>query len=147
MAESTPITEIEWRPAVGYPGYAVSSDGRVKSIARMTTRGGRPARVYEKILRGYLKRSSTGRPATMIVTLKLSGKTVYVRVHHLVLNAFVGPCPEGMEGCHNDGNPANNSVANLRWDTPSANREDSIRHGTNKNPPIHIGTKHPRAKM
>lgn len=51
-------------------------------------------------------------------------------VHHIVLEAFVGPCPEGMEGCHNDGDPTNNRVDNLRWDTRKANREDSIRHGT-----------------
>lgn len=51
-------------------------------------------------------------------------------VHRLVLEAFVGPCPEGMEGCHNNGDPADNRLANLRWDTKSANAKDSIRHGT-----------------
>jgi len=37
------------------------------------------------------------------------------RVDHLVLLAFVGPCPEGYECRHLDGDPANNHVDNLRW--------------------------------
>jgi hypothetical protein len=35
-----------------------------------------------------------------------------------------------MECCHNDGNHANNKIGNVRWDTPSANTMDAIRHGT-----------------
>jgi hypothetical protein len=51
-------------------------------------------------------------------------------LHRLILEAFVGPCPEGMEGCHKDGNPANNRLDNLRWDTPKSNWEDMTKHGT-----------------
>jgi hypothetical protein len=50
-------------------------------------------------------------------------------VHRLVLEAFVCPCPEGRECCHNDGDPANNALTNLRWNTRKANIEDSRRHG------------------
>ena len=31
---------------------------------------------------------------------------------------------------HNDGDVWNNSLDNLRWDTPQANQRDKIRHGT-----------------
>ncbi|AEK09646.1 HNH endonuclease [Mycobacterium phage Mozy] len=51
-------------------------------------------------------------------------------VHVLVLEAFVGPRPEGMNACHNNGIPNDNRVENLRWDTPSENNRDLIRHGT-----------------
>jgi len=34
-----------------------------------------------------------------------------------------------MQCCHNDGNPANNRVENLRWDTVSSNANDRVRHG------------------
>lgn len=51
-------------------------------------------------------------------------------IHRLVLCVFKGPCPDGMEGCHNDGNPANNDISNLRWDTRQANCADAIKHGT-----------------
>lgn len=47
-----------------------------------------------------------------------------------MLTAFVGPCPDGMEGCHNDGDPHNNRLDNLRWDTRANNARDAIRHGT-----------------
>jgi DNA invertase Pin-like site-specific DNA recombinase len=36
-----------------------------------------------------------------------------------------------MQGCHGDGDPSNNAVGNLRWDTPKGNHADRIRHGTN----------------
>jgi hypothetical protein len=49
---------------------------------------------------------------------------------HLVLLTFVGPCPDGMECCHNDGNPSNDSKGNLRWDTYEANEADKRLHGT-----------------
>lgn len=51
------------------------------------------------------------------------------QVHRLVLLAFVGPCPEGMECCHNDGNSTNNKLSNLRWGTRKENAADRVRHG------------------
>lgn len=53
-------------------------------------------------------------------------------MHRLVLEAFAGPCPEGLECCHNDGNPANNRLENLRWDTRQANMDVLLRHGTRR---------------
>jgi hypothetical protein len=55
-------------------------------------------------------------------------------VHRLVLEAFVGPCPAGMEACHNNGVRTDNRLENLRWDTRSANCRDRIRHGTTNFP-------------
>jgi hypothetical protein len=63
-------------------------------------------------------------------------------VARLVLEAFVGLCPEGMEACHNDGNPTNNRVPNLRWDTRTNNQRDRIKHGTDSR-----GEKHPQHKL
>lgn len=59
-----------------------------------------------------------------------NGKTH--KVHHLVLNAFIGLRPKGMEACHNDGNPANNHISNLRWDTHGNNERDKYLHGTGR---------------
>ncbi len=49
------------------------------------------------------------------------------------MQAFVGECPDGMEVCHNDGNPSNNKITNLRYDTRINNAADSARHGTRLN--------------
>ncbi len=48
---------------------------------------------------------------------------------HYVLETYVGPRPEGMWACHNDGDKNNNSLSNLRWDTRSNNERDKLKHG------------------
>jgi len=68
-----------------------------------------------------------GRP---YVILARPGQKVNRKVHYLVLLAFVGEKPEGMEACHDDGKPPNNRLSNLRWDTSAANQADRIQHGT-----------------
>jgi hypothetical protein len=47
-----------------------------------------------------------------------------------------------MECCHNDGNPANNNLNNLRWDTRKSNVADALRLGT-----MLIGTKNGQSKL
>lgn len=51
--------------------------------------------------------------------------------HYLVLLAFVGDRPEGMDIRHLDGDPENNKVENLMYGTRSENTFDAVRHGTN----------------
>jgi len=65
------------------------------------------------------------------VVLRFSGKRKCIFVHHLVLLAFVGPCPKGMVCRHfPDANPSNNRLENLQWGTPKENTADRIVHGT-----------------
>src|SRR5262245_15940652 len=49
------------------------------------------------------------------VNLHRGGNKVARYIHHLVLEAFVGPRPPGMVCRHLDGDPAHNHVENLRW--------------------------------
>ncbi len=141
-----------WKAVDGFPLYEVSSLGRVRSLTRTferpNRRGGFPDVVTwpGRPVNGWL-RSRAGQPVTMFVALRRDGQTVTARLHRLVLAAFVGPCPPGMEGCHNDGNPCNNAVGNLRWDTHRANQLDQIAHGTKRNPPRHGGETHPNARL
>ena len=125
-----------WKDIAGYEGrYQVSSLGRVKSL---------PNQVRKSKL--ILKQSRHKTAGHCLVNLTSSeGGTWKQRVHwvhRLVLEAFVGPCPEGMEGCHNDGNPENNVLGNLRWDTDKGNAADRVAHGTDA-----IGEKNPMAKL
>lgn len=64
------------------------------------------------------------------ITLSLRGETRRFYVHALVLITFVGPRPEGMQCRHLDGNPANNYVLNLEWNTQTVNQRDRDKHGT-----------------
>jgi hypothetical protein len=60
-----------------------------------------------------------------------NNRQVFERIHTLVLEAFAGEKPDGMEACHDpDHNPRNNSLSNLRWGTHSENMDDARRHGT-----------------
>lgn len=114
----------QFRPIEGYPGYRVSRNGEVQSCwcrrgrLSFTSDSWRTLSPYRS--RGYLK-----------VKLAKAGRLDAFRIHRLVLLSFVGPAPgPGCVSCHNDGDPENNRLENLRWDTPTANSEDARRHGT-----------------
>lgn len=109
-----------WVPAPDAAGYLVSDAGRVRSLDRIveTVRGprrlrGRPLHPWDDG-HGYL-------------AVALSGRIV--RVHVLVLTAFVGPRPPGAQTCHEHG-PDDNRLRSLAWCTPSENVTDQVRHGT-----------------
>lgn len=113
-------TEI-WMPIPEFPGYEVSSVGRVRSKKQQQKEW--------RLLRSH-KRQRTKRGLPYIaVALMRDGKAVGKLVHVLVLTAFVGPAPEGMECRHLDGNPSNNRLANLRWGTHQENMADRKMHG------------------
>jgi hypothetical protein len=108
-----------WKPIPGFEGlYDVSNTGKVQSyrIRGMRTKPLLiPVLTLSQVLRGKYYVVSLGRGG---------GRIKRYGVHRLVLEAFIGPCPEGMECCHNDGNPKNNSIDNLRWDTHINNVKD-----------------------
>jgi hypothetical protein len=104
-----------WKPVVGYEGlYEVSNSGRLRN-----TRTG-----LDKV---YTLNKQGNRP---FVGLWRNNRIKIFKPHTLVLTAFVGPRPHGMECCHNDGNSWNNRLENLRWDTTRNNQLDRIKHGT-----------------
>jgi hypothetical protein len=106
---------------MGYPMYRVGNDGSVWSCY-VHGPGSRTCGVWTK-------KKPTSDGSRCVVNLS-DGKLKTYTVSRLVLFAFVGPCPEGMECCHNDGNHTNNQVDNLRWDTPKENQADRAKHGT-----------------
>lgn len=109
---------VEYRDVPGFPGYKVGNDGSVWTTRRIKTwRQMKPAV------------SGTRGGGYLAVGFSREGKQLLRYVHRIVLEVFVGPCPEGMEGCHKDGNRRNNSHSNLRWDTHAENIKDAIKHG------------------
>lgn len=118
---------MNWLPVVGWEGYyEVSDAGVIRSLDRVVVRG---TGVMTSKGREKNRFMSTG-AARVKSTLCRDGRSTQVAIGRAVLEAFVDQCPDGMECCHGDGDPWNNNVSNLRWDTRSANMQDSLRHGT-----------------
>ena len=127
-----PTNEI-WKPVVGYSGYEVSNQGHVRSWWN-----GRWGKLTEpKKLNPTINRNGYA-----VVNLTKDGKIKQVYVHRLVLEAFVGPCPDEMEGLHGENGPSDNSLNNLSWGTKSQNMMDRVRDGTDNR-----GEKHPLHKV
>lgn len=131
----------EWRPVDGWEGhYEVSSRGQIRSLPRrIVQRNGHPITVRGKILKPIVT-SADGRSK---VTMNGGGRTERQLVHRMVLTAFAGPCPDGLEACHNNGNPTDNRLRNLRWDTHSGNMQDMVRHGRSRAAYTHCKHGHP----
>lgn len=110
----------KWIP--GYEGmYSVTTDGDVWSFKRWRGFGG------ARKLSPTPARKRGGYP---LVHLYPEGrKRVCRAVHVLVMLTYVGPRPEGMETCHNNGNPLDCRLSNLRYDTSTENNLDIKRNG------------------
>jgi len=122
--EWTPWTP-EYRAVGGFEGYRVGSDGSVWS--RWAYNGHQPRCLGETWR--PLKPQPDG-DGYLALNLYRGGRPHRRKVHLLVLEAFAGPRPDGMEGCHCNGILTDCSAWNLRWDTPSANQRDRVTHGT-----------------
>ncbi|KKN91305.1 hypothetical protein LCGC14_0221730 [marine sediment metagenome] len=130
-----PVKGESWRDVVGYEGlYLVSNYGRIKSLPRKTTSG--------KVLKQMKQKSGH-----IFFGLSMNGNEKHHNIAKLMMQAFVGPCPADMECCHNDGNPGNNNISNLRYDTHKNNMADRKKHGTFVPPPINFGSNNGNSKL
>lgn len=117
--------EVEiWVPVAGilYGHYEVSSLGRVRSLARVSS-GKRPYRVKERILK-----SAVHPAGHRHLNLLINGKRYTRKVHHLVMEAFVGPRLHGLGVRHLNGNPSDNRLDNLAYGSQLDNMADTKRH-------------------
>ena len=117
-----------WKSIKDYPEYEVSDKGNIKSYKNCTPQLMTPC----PSTRGHL-----------VVRLSKDKKAHTIYVHKLVLEAFIGKCPQGCCTNHIDGNPKNNEVGNLEWVTPYENVAHSFKLGMRS----HVGMRHPRAKL
>ncbi len=122
----------EWRPIPGWEGlYEVSNLGRVRSLDRFIECMSRWGKLVRRRKRGCVLKPVKNSGDHCFVAL---GRANLMFVHRLVLFAFVGPCPKGMETRHLDGDANNNRLTNLVWGTRLENMADRKRLGE-ENPP------------
>jgi len=129
-----------WMDIEGYEGmYSISTNGNVKSLARIKRNGRYNCYYDERILRpgrrklGYLQ-----------VTLCKERQKQF-SVHRLVAIAFLDNPDSKPEVNHNDSNPSNPRLNNLCWMTSSENQLYAYRFGFQV-PPLNMlgkfGVKH-----
>jgi hypothetical protein len=119
-----------WRPVPGLGGYEASDQGRVRSY------WGRGARTIGD--KPQLLRLQYDHHYHVIRPRKGAGKERTFKVGHLVLLAFVGPCPPGMQCRHLNDIGTDNRLANVVWGTRSENQIDRSRNGRNKLKPDQV---------
>lgn len=121
-----------WKPIPGYEGrYEASDQGRIRSVPRKVRGCHWNGAEFQRSVPGRILKPGRYNDSGHL-SVVLGRGTNGRPVHQLVLLTFVGPPPEGMEVCHNDGDPANNALTNLRYDTRRNNILDSYRHGTGR---------------
>lgn len=132
---ATANSTVQYRGIPGFNGYRVGDDGSVWfawincSKGRLLTDRWKPMKlgVHRK---GYLY---------VNLTPPEGGKYRTFRVHRLVLEAFVGPCPGDMECRHLNGVRDDCRLVNLAWGTRAENVEDRRKHA-NHGPHIRLYT-------
>lgn len=123
---SQEIPSEEWRDIPGWEGfYQISTNGEVRSLPREVRRGRQTLHLRGRMLR----QSSDVYPRVTLYDGSTDRKSTR-KVHRLMALTFLGSPPPGADRvCHNDGNPRNNHISNLRWDNQSGNMLDRTRHG------------------
>jgi hypothetical protein len=124
----------QWRTVECCPYYDVSDAGRVRSWK--ANRWGRAAE--PRILKATP--DIQGYPA-----VNLGRKTR--RVHRLVMQAFVGPCPDGHEVNHINSDRTDCRLSNLEYVTRVGNMRHAYDYGFLVAPEPPRGTQHPLSKL
>jgi hypothetical protein len=120
-----------WLPVVGYEEwYEVSDRGRVRSLDPVARGRHKPGMILSPFL-------TVGYPSVTLWPRQRDGNGKPIKrtslIHDLMLTAFVGPRPPGMECCHEDDVKTNNVLGNLSWGTSLDNKADMRRNGGHGN--------------
>lgn len=107
-----------WKPIPSGPGYEVSDDGRVRSLKR-----GYPIEL----------KLHTDKHGYLYYRRCIGERKTWRTVHGALMEAHVGPRPEGQQVRHLNGNNQDNRLSNLVYGTHSENILDQVRHGRHGN--------------
>ncbi len=141
MSHTDSITQVEYRPIEDFPGYRIGNDGsawsRWLNLSEPGVKGAHTifTDVWHRLKPGISRKH-------LHVTLHREGKHYSRNIHRLVLEAFVGKRPKGMECRHLDDDPLNNNLSNLCWGTRQENVNDAMRNNR-----LVKGENYPKAKL
>lgn len=108
------MTDLE--PIFDFPNYSITKTGRI----------------WSNKTKKWLKPFTNGMYLRVVLYKDVDGEwhRFYKYIHRLVLETFIGSCPDDMEACHNNGVQTDNRLKNLRWGTRKTNISDSLKHNT-----------------
>jgi hypothetical protein len=131
--------EVEiWKPVNEF--YEVSNLGRVRSVDRQITQVNRYGTLTTRVLKGKLL--TICKDAAGYAITALGKKRQNIKVHQLVAEHFIGPCPEGMVVDHINFDRFDNRIDNLQYLTKLENALKRQKRGTiyhDKNHPTRPG--------
>lgn len=104
--------------------YQASNLGRIRTVGRKDRRGNIVS-IEPKLKKRF--KNPHGRFMTPII---MNGVCRNKFISRLVLSAFCGPCPKGLEAAHLDGNRTNDRIENLKWVSSKDNNSHKVAHGT-----------------
>lgn len=123
------MDNVEWRDIPSLVGlYKASNLGEIWSVRKRKKICLWPDRV------GYLR-----------FNISRNCKIRKMFVHRAIMEAFVGPCPEGFQVNHRDGEKSNNRIDNLEYVTPLQNMTHASKTGLR--PPSMMGENNYTAKL
>lgn len=126
----------DWLPIPEYEGWYEASDtGKIRRVA-----GGKGAHPGEE---RALSVRDDGYVNVCISRGSNADAKVWM-VHRLIARTWLGPCPDGFEVNHKDGDKTNNAAWNLEYVTPADNQLHALTIGLRKAP---TGEGHHQSKL
>ena len=117
------MTSGMWSEIAGWPGYEIGRNGQLRSWLKSPNEKTPPDR--PRLLKGGVDKDGYRR------AVLCNGKTrKSLKIHHLVLDTFMGKRPAGTEARHKNGDKTDNRLSNLEWSNHHENILDKIKHGT-----------------
>jgi hypothetical protein len=116
---------METRPIPSAIGYSATACGQIISYHR---------------LEPFALKQVSHRQGYKKVSVKTSEGIKGRLVHRLVLEAWVGPCPDGCVTNHKNGDKTDNRLENLEYCTQSENMAHSYGYGLSPKPPTKRGS-------
>lgn len=118
-----------WKDIPGYEGrYQASTQGRIKSLTRKVRSINHYTNVdfFRTVPEHCLRPGRYCKSGHVSVVLEHGGQGR--PVHQLVMKAFMGEPPKGMEILHRNGDPTDNRLCNLHYGTRTENILDTYQH-------------------
>ena len=119
-----------WKIIPQFPYYAASNLGRIKSIERKVRFISKIGNEHWRLKREYIISQHDQGTGYLVADLSIDDERIARTVHSLVIQAFKGLRPPGLDVRHLNGIKKDNRTTNLKYGTKTQNFNDRLRHGT-----------------